>query len=246
MKQAVALVGLACAGAAMAQAPAPSAAAAMPRGEPEISGDLRDPDFGVRRRAVGLQRKVEMYQWRRDGARYAAAWSQQRIDSSAFDPAHANPRDFPVRTRYWIATRVRLDGKPLSEDVLKAYGTWRAFRPGFSSLPGNLAATFQPEGNGLSSSENPLDPQVGDLRITWHVLELPPLAGKVALERGAWVPALANGPASAAVEKDAIGVRTAESQPQRSASHLRWLIALGFGAVMLVALLCRRRKRAIR
>jgi hypothetical protein len=232
----------------MAQAPATSGgAAAVPRGDAEISGDLRDSDFRVRRRAAGLQRRVEMYQWRRDGARYAASWSQQRIDSSAFDPAHANPEDFPVSTRYWIATRVRLDGKPVSEDVLKAYGTWRAFRPGFSSLPGNLAATFQPEGDGLSSSENPLDPQVGDLRITWHALELPPLTGRVALENGAWVPVEDTGPIFAAQDTaDSTAPGVLPHDNTRGGARWGWVIGLLLGATALVLLLRRRRMRAAR
>lgn len=246
MKCAVALVGLAVAGAALAQAPAPaSGGVTAPRGMPEVSGELRDPDFGVRRRAAGLQRKVEMYQWRREGARYGAGWSQERIDSSAFDRAHANPDDFPVATRYWIATRVHLDGKPVSDDVLKAHGTWRAFRPGFSSLPGNLSATFQPEGDGLSSSENPLHPQVGDLRITWHALELPPLDGKVALENGAWVPTPAPGPVAGAAVARAAPAAPVEAQPRRGGmARWHWLVALASGAALLVVWMRVRRRRA--
>lgn len=232
----------------MAQAPAaPTSGAAVPRGKPDVSGELRDPEFGVSRHAAGLQRRVEMYQWRRDGTRYATAWSQQRIDSSAFDPAHANPKDFPVRTRYWIATRVRLDGKPLSEDVLKTFGTWRAFRPGFSSLPGNLAATFQPEGDGLSSSENPLDPRIGDLRITWHALELPPLAGKVVLESGAWVPVEAAG-GIAGVQGAARP--TAPAAQSRSSTNRdprwKWVIGTLLALSAVVTLARRRRERGTR
>jgi uncharacterized membrane protein YecN with MAPEG domain len=72
--------------------------------------------------------------------------------------------------------------------VIEQFGQWRQFRPNFSALPGNLAATFQPEGDGLGSAENPLDPQVGDLRIGWRELTLPALQGRVALERGTWFP----------------------------------------------------------
>lgn len=243
MKHVVAVLALVFAGAAMAQAPTAQVA---PRGEPEVQGTLRDADFGVRKRAAGLKRQVEMYQWQRAGAAYATVWSAQRIDSSRFDPAHANPGSFPIRTRYWIATQLRLDGKPLGEDVLKEYGRWRAFRPGFSALPGNLAATFQPEGDGLSSSENPLDPQVGDLRITWHALELPPLAGKVALENGTWVP-VAQAPAAAV---PAPGQNGAGAVPARAPAAgggrppWAWLLGAGLAALALVlALRARGRTR---
>lgn len=244
MKHVVAVLALVFAGAAMAQAPTAQVA---PRGEPEVQGTLRDADFGVRKRAAGLKRQVEMYQWQRAGAAYATVWSAQRIDSSRFDPAHGNPGSFPIRTRYWIATQLRLDGKPLGEDVLKEYGRWRAFRPGFSALPGNLAATFQPEGDGLSSSENPLDPQVGDLRITWHALELPPLAGKVALENGTWVP-VAQAPAAAVPAPGQNGAGAVPARAPAAGGHRppwAWLLGAGLAALALVlALLARGRTRA--
>lgn len=241
MKLAMALAWLALAGAAMAQAPQPpaQAAAAAPRGEPQASSALRDREFGVRTDAVGLQRRVEMYQWRRSGTGYAAAWAQAPVDSTGFDAAHANPGAFPVRTRYWIATRVTLDGHPVDEDVLKDHGRWRAFRPGFSALPGNLAATFQPEGDGLSSSENPLDPQVGDLRITWHALTLPPLEGKVALEAGIWVSAQAS--AVAAGDAQTAAAPAIAEQPAVGLDK-RWVWgAAALAALLLVVALVRRR-----
>jgi len=160
------------------------AAPAGPRGEPQ-SKSLRDPDFGVTTRHPGLQRHVEMYQWTRAGGGYALEWRGARVDSSGFAPGHANPRDIPLREREWRGD-VTLDGKPVPRDAVDALGRWRPFRPNFSALPGNMAATFQPEGDGLGSAENPLDPQVGDLRITWRELVLPPLADRLVLHGGAW------------------------------------------------------------
>jgi uncharacterized membrane protein YecN with MAPEG domain len=93
-----------------------------------------------------------------------------------------------MRGRRWTAQQVTLDDKPVDRSVIEQYGQWRLFRPNFSALPGNLAATFQPEGDGLGSAENPLDPQIGDLRIGWRELTLPPLKGRVSLERGTWFP----------------------------------------------------------
>ncbi len=219
-------------------APAPRALAQAPTGEPMTDGALRDPDFGVRTRKPGLQRRVEMYQWRKDDAGgYVRVWSAEPLPSA--DPQHANPGAFPIRTRYWIARRVVLDGRPVQEDVLKEYGRWRGFRPGFTALPGNLAATFQPEGDGLSSAENPLDPQIGDLRITWRELVLPPLAGKVALENGVWVPVAAAQPATAAAGEDAETAGAARPIPVRT-----WLLGgLCVLAASVVVLLLRRRKR---
>jgi hypothetical protein len=183
MKFAVMALLLALAGGAHAQQAAP------PQGRPTSAHPPRDTAFGVTARGFGLQRRVEMLQWRRFGPGYRKEWSEQPIDSSGYAQAYRNPGDFPIETRYWIAADTTLDGRNVDDDVLKEFGEWRDFRPGFSALPANLAATFQPEGDGLGTADNPLDPQIGDLRVHWRVLELPPLAGKVALQGGVWIPA---------------------------------------------------------
>ena len=224
------------------QAPGADEPASEPRGQPIAERPLRDTEFGVRTRELGLQRRVEMYQWRKVGGRYERVWSDAPIPSAAHDPQHANPGEFPIRTRYWIARRITLDGRPLQDDVLKEFGRWRVFRPGFSALPGNLAATFQPEGDGLSSAENPLDPQIGDLRITWHELTLPSLAGRVALENGAWVPV--PGSARPDLAGAADPVARPDALPASVAGRGWWLFALcAFVALIAVVLLRRRRRR---
>jgi hypothetical protein len=100
-----------------------------------------------------------------------------------------------LRSRRWLAEHATLDGQPLDRSVIEQFGVWRGFRPNFSALPRNLAASFQPEVDGLGSAENPLDPQIGDLRIVWRELTLPSLQGRVVLERGAWFP-IAGDPAN--------------------------------------------------
>jgi uncharacterized membrane protein YecN with MAPEG domain len=156
-------------------------------GEAVTDEVVRDREFGVSARHFGLERRVAMFQWRAKGNGYERVWSESPIDSTGYVPGHENPA-FPLRGRRWLAERATLDDKPLDRSVIEQFGVWRSFRPNFSALPGNLAATFQPEGDGLGSAENPLDPQIGDLRIGWRELTLPSLQGKVVLERGAWFP----------------------------------------------------------
>jgi len=121
---------------------------------------LRDPDFGVvADGAIGLQRRVHMYQWHRDGDGYRLEWNDTVVDSSGFVPGHENPATIPLHARVWLA--------PGHE---AGQGEWVPLRPDFSALPGNLSATFQPEGDGLGSAANPASPEPGDLRITWHAL----------------------------------------------------------------------------
>jgi hypothetical protein len=223
---------LALAGGAHAQGAAP-----QPQGEPAAAQPPRDAEFGVVARGVGLQRQVEMLQWRKFGPGYRKEWSAQPVDSSGYAPAYRNPGEFPVQSRYWIASDVTLDGKGVDDDVLKEFGRWRDFRPGFSALPANLLATFQPEGDGLGTADNPLDPQVGDLRVHWRVMELPPLAGKVALQGGVWIPASDAVSAGVVAGSDTVAVA-------RPVEPRRWPWWLGVAVVVAIGGAWWRRRRA--
>ncbi|GAB6195694.1 TMEM43 family protein [Lysobacter xanthus] len=212
---------------------APSASAqSAPEGEPQPSNALADPEFGVGSGQFGMERRVEMFQWRRDeSGGYATVWNAAPIDSATFDAPHRNPARLPVRNRQWWVRSVSLDGRPLPLSVVRLLGQWQTLRPAFSRLPGAMSGRFQPEGDGLASTENPLRPQIGDVRITWHEFALPPLAGKVELQGGAWrlSPKVAAAPAPA---RPAVDIAAATRQP---ALRLRpWLIAIA--ALALVGL----------
>jgi len=147
---------------------------------------LHDRDFGVSTGRFGLERQVEMFQWRSGTRGYEGVWNSALIDSSSFPPEYRNPPALPIESRRWWAEDATLEGKPIDVEVLRALGRWQEFRPDFKKLPANLAAAFQPEGNGLGTSENPLAPLPGDLRIRWRELLLDDIAGQVELRGGAW------------------------------------------------------------
>ena len=203
---------------------------------------IRDPDFRVETRQFGLDRQVEMLQWRPAGAGYEPVWNTAPIASAGFDEAHRNPAGLPIGGERWWATDATLNGRPLAPEVLRALGEWRDFRPSYNRLPVNLAATFQPDGDGLSSSENPLDPQIGDVRITWRELILPPLQGKVELRDASWHPLPAaivpTSPAPAPEE-------VIEPEEQGEGSPWFWWLwgAGGVVGVALVTLVTLRRRR---
>jgi len=202
-------------------------------GEAVTDEVVRDREFGVSARHFGLERRVAMYQWRAKDGGYDRVWSETPIDSSGYSKGHENPA-FPLRGRRWLAMQVTLDDKPVDRSVIEQFGQWRAFRPNFSALPGNLAATFQPEGDGLGSAENPLDPQIGDLRIGWRELTLPPLQGHVELERGTWFP----------IAGDPVGLLNVAPMPA-AAGNAAWpvprlaLMFAGLHALLLLALSAR-------
>ena len=252
MRRALALAGLLLLAGALRAQDAPPVEDA-PVGTPQPDAPLKDVEFGVRVRQFGLERRVEMLQWRSTAHGYERAWSDQPIDAAGFDRAHANPVDWPLPGRRWLATSATLDGKPLDREVIEALGEWRDIRPSFDALPGNMAATFQPEGDGLGSADNPLAPEVGDLRIRWRALVLPPLQGRVRLQDGHWRlapaaaedgdPAGAPPPVAATVATPA-SAAAPENAPRRSASPARgWWFGGGALVVILAALAARRRRQ---
>lgn len=229
------LAGLLLAAAAVCTAGAQE----QPLGAPQPDRTLRDPEFGVIARHLGLERQVEMLQWQTVDSGYRKVWSPLAIDSSQFPPGHDNPGAMPLRGRRWLAHEVTVDGKPVDPAVLHALGEWRAFRPAFSALPGNMSATFQPEGTGLGSAENPLRPAIGDLRIHWRDLVLPPLDGRVVLRDGRWVlaPPVAPDPAQLAADGRSPGAAGVMS------SRAWWLGGIVVVLLALVAIAAARRRR---
>jgi len=160
--------------------------AAEPTGaQAGATSELRDPDFGVTTSAPGLRRRVEMLQWQPVADGYAMVWDEASAASGGHPREYRNPAP-QTQARTWLAERLLIEGKPLAPGVLRKFGTWRAFRPSFSALPGPSGRRFQPEGDGLGTAENPLDPQVGDLRVTWEAMHLPPLAGRLVVHDGSW------------------------------------------------------------
>lgn len=216
----------------------------VPEGEPRSGGELDDAEFGVRTDQFGLDRRVEMYQWRRIGEdAYDRVWKAAWIDSSRFSAGHENPPRLPLDSHRWWAPRPSLDGRPLDPAVLKALGRWNEFRPGFSRLPGNLAATFQPEGDGLTSSENPLDPQIGDLRISWRELVLPPLAGEVELLDGVWRLAPGSSPVSVTANPGTVSAADIDAKAVGDEGDTTWWPWLLGALVVLAAVVAWRRPR---
>lgn len=238
MRVARLLAAAACLALVSAAALAQEATPPDPSATPEPDATVRDPDFGVAARHFGLRRQVEMFQWRlRADGGYERAWSEAAHDSSAFASGHDNP-PFPLRNRQWLAKEVRVDGVPLDPAVLSTFGRWMPFRPSFNALPGNLAVTFQPQGDGLGTAENPMAPQVGDLQVHWRELRLPPLAGRIELRAGHWV--LRPG-ASAAVVAAQAAPPDADADATDDGRH-RWLAGLLLLAAAVSVLLARRRQ----
>ena len=150
-------------------------------------GLVEDPVFGIAAPALGLWRQVEMYQWREvtvpgQAPRYETAWSESAIDSAAFAaPAgHQNPGALPFQSERWFAPEARLGDRPIGPAGLwQGLEGWQPLSPDPTALPPNLALLFIADGVGLSTSEDPLQPRIGDLRVRWSALPGGPVAAEV-------------------------------------------------------------------
>ncbi len=166
-------------------------------GDATAVAPLADPDFGVSARALRLQRKVEMYQWKEESRTetrknfggseetvttysYTRVWEEGRIDSGRFrrPEGHTNP---PLRYQ--------------GRDMVAADATLGAFRPGDAvlrrlpadrSLPVDrtLAPSIRKSagqsatvtGDAIYVGADPDSPRVGDLRITYRTADPGPVS----------------------------------------------------------------------
>lgn len=143
-------------------------------GMPKVVTPPRDPMFQVSAGVTRLRRTVAMFQWRQvdEGGHihYEMDWVDHPVDATHFaQPAgHANPSHFPVRDAHFLAPRVTLNGFELAPDMVAGLHGALALKPDFSSLPPNLAVSFQNVDGELLTCADPLSPRLGDLRVSWQ------------------------------------------------------------------------------
>ncbi|MEO5595612.1 MAG: TMEM43 family protein, partial [Lysobacteraceae bacterium] len=192
-----------------------------------------------------LERRVEMRQWQRDASdAYAMQWSAAQIDSSGFDTAHRNPAQLPINGSRWWTHAARLQGSAVAADVLGTLDGWQPFAPDLSQLPPNLAASFQPDGDWLSTSQDPAHPMIGDVRLQWQVLKQAPPPSGIVLRDGEWrlpdTSIVATQPAMPPpVQPSAAPTRV----QQLFGNYVLWLIGAGIVLALLILLATRRRRR---
>lgn len=156
-------------------------------GEASAAEPLLDEEFGVRVPALALRRRVEMYQWveKRDRReekqigggtqkvtryRYEARWDEDAIDSGDFAEreGHENPGALPFASQTRRASGVKLGEFLLAPEVSREIGGWEAVAPDQIELPPNLAASFRADGKWFSTSVDPKQPAVGDVRVRFE------------------------------------------------------------------------------
>ncbi len=150
-------------------------------GTPSVLDPPSDPQFGLKVDTPVLIRHVDMFQWRErplgSEVSYELAWVDHLIDASRFaQPAgHGNPASLPLTNKQFVAGRVQLGGFALAPELIRALPGSAVVPPDLKSLPANLAASFGPYQNYLTTSAQPVSPRVGDLRVSWEKIPLQPV-----------------------------------------------------------------------
>lgn len=226
-------------------AASPATTMPAPLGQVESTLSVEDPIFGFSTSALALERHVEMMQWQRDGqGAYATQWSAARIDSSGFDQKHANPTELPFNGERWWTRDARLDGQPVSPDLLAVLDAWQPFAPDLRQLPPNLAASFQPDGQWLSTSQDPKHPAVGDVRLSWRILEHASPPQGVVLRDGRWeLPANFLAASPQPVVAPVVPVSNGNWLQRTFGGHLLLLAIIGVVLAVLLLLWRRRQPR---
>jgi hypothetical protein len=213
----------------------------------------RDPVFGVTGDGLlRLSRTVEMYQWKEEsksqstqsvgGSKttettytYTHVWSDQPIVSAQFKvrDGHQNP-PMHVRSATFNAGEVKLGAYRVDPSLLNKVATFTPLQA--QSAP---PAGYQAAGDGFYQGQNPGNPAIGDMRVSFA--DVPAQAVSVAAAQSGGVLAGyrdANGYTIALAEP---GVATAAAlfhDEQKSESQLTWILRGAGFVAMLIGFVC--------
>ena len=161
-------------------------------GPVSTEGELVDPELGVQAQGVKLIRRVEMYQWEEEEKSekrkklgggeetvttytYQKGWSNDPIDSSSFQEpgGHENPGSFPVQANTVVADPVHVGAFTLSADQVDQISEGKPLavtEAMLASVPEPLGPQLQVSEGRFYLGEQPSAPRVGDVRISFEVV----------------------------------------------------------------------------
>lgn len=153
---------------------------------------LKEPLFHVSEKAIKLDRKVEMYQWKQSAETkteknmggsetqvtnytYNPVWSENLIDSSQFKDQtdHKNPTNMPLHSKIHYANKVTVGDFSLPVMLIKKIdGASKVdlSKIDTAALQKQLNQPIQSNGEDLYVGQNPESPTIGDLRISMSMV----------------------------------------------------------------------------
>ncbi|OCH99018.1 hypothetical protein A8135_09730 [Legionella jamestowniensis] len=149
---------------------------------------LSDPLLGISQNAIGLHRRVEMYQWKQNqetktesqlgGSEkqtttytYQKVWSTRLIDSTKFkyQENHNNPAAMPIESMQWYAKTVTVGEFQLPFDLVTKISETQALdleKVNTTALQNKLDIPVRYINNQLYGGKDYKNPQIGDVRIS--------------------------------------------------------------------------------
>ena len=163
---------------------------------------LVDQDFGISANAIRLRRDVEMYQWKETEKSetqkklgggeetvttytYDKEWSSFLNDSSNFHQpsGHENPSEFPYDSVTLDAEDVAVGAFYLTPDLIAQLSDFKDLPVRDMPEGAEWPEDAQTSKGGIYLGANPAQPQVGDVRIKFSVVE-PGQVSLVAAQNG--------------------------------------------------------------
>ena len=213
----------------------------------------RDPVFGVSGEGLlRLSRTAEMYQWKEEshaqsqqsvgGSKttettytYQHVWSAQPIASAQFKvrDGHQNP-PMEVRSAVFDGGEVRLGAYRGDPPLLNKLATFAALPVQSAPPPG-----YQASGDGFYRGQDPNQPAVGDVRVTFGGIPAQTVSVAGALSGGVLTAYRdANGYTIALAEPGAVTAAGLFHDEMRSEGRLTWILrGVGF-VMMLIGFVC--------
>lgn len=197
---------------------------------------LVDEAFLVSAPAIKLQRNVSMYQWKQTGVSKSATrhdykkdWSDKAIDSSHFKyPAeHGNP-EMAYKNRTFQAQNVSLGAFKLSNEQINRLAVDQDLTVQGIKIPKQLAGKkLTLTETGLYLGDNPAEPQIGDLKISFKILK-PSKVSVIAQQQGNNFTSYINKTGSD-VDLLTMGIKTAKAmfvEAQQQNTFLTWEVRI--------------------
>ncbi|WP_319521607.1 TMEM43 family protein [uncultured Desulfosarcina sp.] len=169
---------------------------------------LTDSTFAVSQTALRLKRTVEMYQWKETKSTrtekkagggekkvttysYSRVWSSSLIRSSGFKrrSGHENPGSMPFPSQTRNATNVTVGAFKLSPALIQEIDNWKPVSMDASSpVPAALGSRGMIHGDGYYRGDDPGNPAIGDVRITFKAVYPGPVSLIAAQQGSSFAP----------------------------------------------------------
>ncbi|MFK7909722.1 MAG: TMEM43 family protein [Akkermansiaceae bacterium] len=222
-------------------------------GEATAEGVREDEQLKVKSEGLVLKRTVEMYQWKEETSTktqkklggkeektttysYSKHWKEGRADSSKFKQSsgHENP-SLPIQSSSWVASPISVGAFRLPNDLVSSINAYSSLSLGGDlELPAQIAGRdIKKEGDTIYLAENPSNPNVGDVRITYSVVK-PTTVSIVAKQNGDTLEAF-TGDSGTTINMLQVGEHSGNAMfesAQKSNKFMTWILrAVGFAAM---------------